>query len=373
MAASEDPLSVKYSSSLLNSEILIQNNGDLLDNETKDVDIESISEKVTFTCQPCKKVYLTKGGFNRHVRRVHQTAHIKLTDDELQSLFLESITELSIDPCYVIEQQMKWKNMKFSTDLLPFSSIRSIYEKMKNHVNPERFHVDYSQVMMGINSPLPGLDFMSTIELLRKTGDKVLAHFQKSFRTVGNLIENGTVAPLTENEFEALEYLGGYVIYNVEKKLKRKPNNRQYLEVLHCFESEDTSDQVIVDLLDRGGLRGIKTTTKNIFTRTEYEFRWHTKRNIQNIDILEITKILLNDLDVTGNMFTATDSISNVKEEIVSNVVESMLIVYLRVRSFSYVRDISTQKKMEKNAELKEKALRKTLKKKNEKSKKLEE
>ena len=227
MAASEDPLSVKYSSSLLNSEILIQNNGALLDNETKDVDIESISEKVTFTCQPCKKVYLTKGGFNRHVRRVHQTVHVKLTDDELQ--------------------------------------------------------------------------------------------------------------------------------------------------FLHCFESEDTSDQVIVDLLDRGGLRGIKTTTKNIFTRTEYEFRWHTKRNIQNIDILEITKILLNDLDVTGNMFTATDSISNVKEEIVSNVVESMLIVYLRVRSFSYVRDISTQKKMEKNAELKEKALRKTLKKKNEKSKKLEE
>ena len=217
MDASEDPLTVKYSSSLLNSEILIKNNEDLLDKETSDVDIESISERVTFTCQPCKKVYLTKGGFNRHIRRVHQTAHIKLTDDDLQSLFLESITELSTDPCYVIEQQLKWKNMKFSANLSLFSSIKTIYEKMKTHVNPEKFHVDYSQVMMGINILFPGLDFMSTTELLRKTGDKVLAHFQKSFRTIENCSEIGSVPPLTENEFEALDYLGGYVIYNVEK------------------------------------------------------------------------------------------------------------------------------------------------------------
>ena len=373
MAASEDTLTLKYSSSLLNSQILIQNNGGLLENETKDVDVENITEKITFTCQPCNKIYLTKGGFNRHVRRVHQTAHIKLTDNDLESLFLESITELSIDPCYDVEQQMKWKNMKFYNDLPLFSSIRSIYEKMKTHVNPEKFYIDYSQVMMGITSSFPGLDFMSTMELLRKTGDKILAHFQKSFRTNGNSTEIKTVVPLEKNELEALEYLGGYIIYNVEKKLKRKPNNSQYLEVLHCFESEDTSDQVIVNMLDRGGLRGITATTRNIFTKTEYEFRRHTQGSIQNIDIFEMTKTLLNDLDVTGNMFMATDSISDVKEEIVSNVVESMLIVYLRIRSFSCVRDMSTQKKMEKDAALKEKALRKTLKKNNEKSKKMEE
>ena len=68
----------------------------------------------------------------------------------------------------------------------------------------------------------------------------------------------------------------------------------------------------------------------------------------------------------------ATDGI-DVTEEIVSNVVESMIIVYLRVRSFSCVRDMSIQKKKEKDTALKEKALRKTLKNNNEKSKKMEE
>ena len=362
---------VKCTSSLLNTQILIQNNGDELENETKDVEIESVTEKVTFSCQPCKKVYLTKGGYDRHMRRVHQTAHIKLTDNDLMGLFLESITELSIDPCYDLEQQKNWKNMKFTYDESMFSTIKKIYEKMKTHLNPGKFHIEYAQVMLNISSPFLGLDFMSTIELIRKTGDKVLAHFQKFFRA-GDLDGNETVMPLQEIEFEALEYLGGYVIYNVEKKLKRKPNNRQYLVVLHCFESEDNSNQVIVNMLDRGGLRGIKTTTKNIFTKTEYEFRRHTTGNIQNIDIFKITKNLLNDLDVTGNMFMATDGI-DVAEEIVSNVVESMIIVYLRVRSFSCVRDMSIQKKKEKDTALKEKALRKTLKNDNEKSKKMEE
>ena len=308
------------------------------------------------------------------MRRVHQTAHIKLSDADLESLFLESIRELSFDPCYVAEQQSAWKCMKFVPNPPLFTSIQSIYEKMKSHVNAEKFYTEYSQVMMQITSPFPGLDFMSTIELLRKTGDKILAHFQKSFRNFGHLVEDGVATQLEKNEIEALEYLGGYVIYNVEKKLKRKQNNCQYLEVLRCFESEDTSDQVMVDLLDRGGLRGIQITTKNIFTKAEHEFRKHTRGSFQNIDIFEITKTLLNDLEVTGNMFMATDNIMDLKEEILSNVVESMIIVYLRVRSFSCVRDLSTQKKMEKDAALKEKALRKTLKKNTDnKNKKMEE
>jgi galactitol-specific phosphotransferase system IIB component len=373
MAASEETLTVKYSSSLLNTQILIQNNKDVLDAETNDVEIENVTERVTFTCEPCKKVYLTKGGFNRHVRRVHQTAHIKLNDADLEALFLESITELSLDPCYVTEQQMAWKNMKFVPDSPLFASIQSTYEKMKSHVNAQKYYTDYTQIIMNITSPFPGLDFMSTIELLRKTGDKILAHFQKSFRNMGNSTDEVVITQLDKNEMEALEYLGGYVVYNVEKKLKRKSNSRKYLEVLCCFESEDVSDQVIVNLLNRGGLRGIQNTTKNIFIKTEHEFRKHTRGNFQNIDIFEITKTLLNDLEVTGNMFMATDNIMDLKEEIVSNVVESMIIVYLRVRSFSCVRDLVTQKKMEKDVALKEKALRKTLKKNTDKSKKMEE
>ena len=68
------------------------------------------------------------------------------------------------------------------------------------------------------------------------------------------------------------------------------------------------------------------------------------------------------DLEVTGNFYAATDHIDNLKEEVLLNVVESMLTVYLRVRCFSFVRDITVEKKKEKDEALKEKALRKSLK-----------
>ena len=84
--------------------------------------------------------------------------------------------------------------------------------------------------------------------------------------------------------------------------------------------------------------------------------------NFQNIDINKIARNLLGDLEVTSNIFAATDHL-DVQEEVLFNVVESMIIVYLRVRSFSCVRDVSIDKKKEKDAVLKEKALRKTLKK----------
>ena len=371
MAAATDSLTVTNSSSLLNLQMFIETDQDMLDAQIQDVDVENAKPGITYTCEPCKKVYVTKGGYNRHIRRVHQTAHIKLTDGDLESLFQESIAELSVDPCFTPEQQMIWRNMKLVLDPSLSSSIKSVYEKMKSHVNAEKFQTDYTQIIMSASFPLPGLDFMSTVELFRKTGDKILAKFQKSFRGSENSVDN--VAPMNEIEIEALEYLGGYVIYNVEMKLKRKPNNQGYLEILRCFESDGVTDQVIINLLNRGGLRGIQNTAKNIFTKAEYAFRKQTLGTIQSIDVFEITRTLLQDLEVTGNMFAATDGIIGMKEEVLFNVVESMILVYLRIRAFSCVRDMSTQKKMEKEAALKEKSLRKTLKKKAEKNKNNEE
>ena len=103
--------------------------------------------------------------------------------------------------------------------------------------------------------------------------------------------------------------------------------------------------------------------SKNMFTKAEVEFRRYTASwKMQNIDVNAMIKNLMVDLEVTGNFYAATDHIDNLKEEVLLNVVESMLTVYLRVRCFSFVRDITVEKKKEKDEALKEKALRKSLK-----------
>ena len=64
---------------------------------------------------------------------------------------------------------------------------------------------------------------------------------------------------------------------------------------------------------------------------------------------------------MTENIFAATDHVG-ATQEIAFNVVESMIVVYLRVRSFSCVKNICIDKKKKKDAINKEKALRKSLK-----------
>ena len=263
-------------SSLLNLKTFVQCNSSEVDDEIRDVNIED-DLPATLTCEPCKKVYLTKRGYDRHILRVHLTSDIQLSDKQLHELFLDSLKELSKDPCYPRDEQTKWSDYSFAPNPSLFSSIKKIYKKLKNSINAEKFYTDYYHQIFVNPTPFPGLDHQLSVELLRKTGDKILAQFQTSIRNFGDQMVTGdNVPPITLDEMEALEYLGGYVIANLEKKLKRKSNNKEYLEILNCFESDDVKDQVLVNLLNRGGLRGITFNSKNIFTKAEVEFRRYT-------------------------------------------------------------------------------------------------
>ena len=71
----------------------------------------------------------------------------------------------------------------------------------------------------------------------------------------------------------------------------------------------------------------------------------------------------MSNVEVTSCYNIATQLIENEDEEGLLNVVETMFLLYLRLRSFSHVRDLASQKKKEKKVQGKEKALRKTLKK----------
>ena len=284
-----------------------------------------------------------------------------MNDGDLESLFKESLKELSDDPCFPLAQQRKWHEHRFSPNPSLFSSFQKILKKLKDQINAEEFYGDYNGQISATLMPFPGLDRPSSVELLRKIGVKILARFQKAVCHAGEDVEED-IPIMQKDEIDALEYLGGYIIPNLDRNIKRKSNSSEYLEILRCFESHDVKDQPLIKLLDRGGLRGITENAKNIFTKAEHKFRRCTAGNLQKVDINEIAKDLMKDFDVTGDFFTATDHIADLKEEILLIVVEGMLLVYLRVRAFSCVRDIAMKKKKEKDALLREKSLRKTLK-----------
>ena len=92
-------------------------------------------------------------------------------------------------------------------------------------------------------------------------------------------------------------------------------------------------------------MTGISVQAKIMFTKAEKAFReFLAKNNPQNIDCKTMVDSLMS--NVEDNI--ATQLMENEDEEGLLYVVETRFLLYLRVRSFSHVRDVASQKKKEK-------------------------
>ena len=120
---------------------------------------------------------------------------------------------------------------------------------------------------------------------------------------------------------DALEYLRGYVLHNIEKKLTRKKDTASII-ILQCFKSDGVEDQPLVALLSRGGLVGITPQRKSMFLKAEKIFREFTSRsNPQNIDCKAMIKILMRDVDVISCINISTQYLENIDKELLMDIV----------------------------------------------------
>ena len=115
----------------------------------------------------------------------------------------------------------------------------------------------------------------------------------------------------------------------------------------------------------------LKREIKEIFTNTEIKFRAETKtnHNLRKIDLDRITDILLKDCEIISAYNAAVEcSGITIDNEIKVNLLEHMLKLYLRVRAFSYAKDVADKHKSElKRKKSTSKSLRKDIKKASEK------
>lgn len=331
---------------------------DILESET----MEPEGTKI-ISCESCKKTYKTNTGYERHIRNIHTSTSIStitpISDHTIVNILKDSLSELGSDLCYPITVRSKWSTYQITENEELNAKVKKIYGKLVISSNGERFYEEFYSQILTSPSYFPGLEYQHCVELLRKSADKILSHFVQSSRPSPQIMES----IMTSHEIDALEYLGGYVLHNIEKKLIRKKDVSS-LAILDCFESDCVTEQPLVNLLNRGGLTGINAQAKIIFTKAEKVFRNFVTTNGQkNIDCRSMVDNLLTDVEVMSCCNTATQLLDPKDEEELLNVAEKMLHLYLRVRSFSHVRDLASQKMKEKKIQGKDKALRKTLKK----------
>ena len=204
-----------------------------------------------------------------------------------------------------------------------------------------------------------------------KLGEKILVEWKRFIKK-----QTGADTPAATNntattDFEIaqrdkdiLEYLGGYVMQHLYRKIKKSPQygsdkNIKVCNILKAGKSKTIEHQRLVNCKSRGGLWGITTSCFNIFKVAETVFTSHTR--VENFSKFHlgamIEEICMNENVISSFEAMLEDAIVEVKDnEIGEQVLQTMIKLYVRVRAFSHA------KKVTESHTLKQKSLRRDLK-----------
>jgi len=102
------------------------------------------------------------------------------------------------------------------------------------------------------------------------------------------------------------------------------------------------SIQKLVSSVNRGGLWFITEPAQKIFLQTEHYFRQFTsKPGLQRVDIVGIAQKSISDCDVLSNYnLILSEAELEPDKHVSKDVLHSTVSLYVRVRSFSFAKDV---------------------------------
>ena len=174
---------------------------------------------------------------------------------------------------------------------------------------------------------------------------------------------------LSEKEIAIISYLSGYIFETFYRRIRNSKSGhfgsvycQQCLSFLIAGKCDGESISIVllehrhVQLLDRGGLWRVKSDVTSIFEVAERYFKCAT------IDCQIIVSSLMTNLTVLTHAPAIRSKSSDlIKKEIALNLLEDLLTLYKRVRSFSFASDQQQAFKI-RQAKLKSRSLRAALK-----------
>eukprot|EP00794_Sanderia_malayensis_P011562 gene11562-12757_t len=263
-------------------------------------------------CKECGKMYKTRGGLTRHVNskhKKHAENAMKIHPLELKAILAEAALKPSNDQCFPEELRSHFKG--FNVSLADSIEIRekfaAVFDKFSG--NGEKFYSNFYEVIaLGEVTQVGTLCQQDTSLLLTEVANICLGKLAgcPSETTTSQIKKK-----FTEKELNSLEYLSGYCFHKVYMSTRnsKKWNSIVSQKTLSLLKAAKTDvAQKLVDLKNRGGL-------------------WKVNRNA-----VAIFKAVV----------AATLDIEN---EIAINVFETLIHLYVRVRSHSHAKDIKEKHK----------------------------
>ena len=324
-------------------------------------EIDSITPAEGFLCEKCGKVCKTKRGLTRHTNAAHVQADVeariaskrKTPEQMLHPLLFKKFIETSVaklagDECYSDKLRAEFSNYKVNVD-----DAGSSYQYVKDVIgnfkgNAEKFYPEFYKCVSSEEIVFKNLSRKGSVILGFEMANHVLAHLTGATVNEGNIAFSHPVA-FSSKEVNIIRYLSGYVFGTVYRRIRRSNSTRtmlglQSLSILlagkSSLESSSSESNTLTNAKDRGGLWTVTCEVFEIFSLVETKFRQFTSKVHNKIDSKQLVSDLLENPIVLANYKRLCNQASDkVSREVALNLLEHLIMLYVRVRTFSYVKD----------------------------------
>ena len=263
---------------------------------------------------------------------------------------------LAVDECYPEDITSEFQKY---IGLVNVDNVNDCYQLVKEVIqgyngNAEKFYPRFYKAVSDASRPFKTLSRNAGLILAFEVANHVLAHLSDS--TLENdVITSKASAKFDEKEKAIIYYISGYVFGTMYRRIfyKSTENNeqsfyhQQYLSILlagklsYEHEIPGLYSTDLVDARDRGGLWKVTRDVVDIFTEAEACFREYVKTSTKKINAQFIVLSLMKNCSVLTNLKKLRNSASdNIKKEVAVNFLEDLLMLYIRVRTFSYVKNL---------------------------------
>ena len=337
---------------LIEEDILVEDHGFIA--EVKEI-VDAVGENQpanSFSCDQCDKVCKTSRGLTRHRNVKHKQSDVEafMPENMLHPLYFKryinnSVSKLALDECYSEKTRKEFADYQVTVDDANYSYqlVRNVIGEFRG--NAEKFYPAFYKSVSEVVA-FRNLSRRSSVILGFEVANHVLAHL------TGSNVNESTVdftppIKFSHKEQNIIKYLSGYVFGTLYRRIRTSKScqNMFGVQSLHILLAgklsleENSSNDILIRAKDRGGLWTVTAEVFEIFSHVESKFRAATVNFHQNIDSKKIVSDLLKNPIVlcNYNKLRYDESTEKISKEIAMNLLEHLIMLYVRVRIFSLV------------------------------------
>ena len=311
-----------------------------------------------FPCVFCDKVCKSKRGLSRHQNIKHpeenidnpnvkkkKTAEVILNPVMFQSMINSCAAKLYGDECYSAKIRQEFHDYVVTLDDAKetLEYFRHVIIEFKG--NAETFYPKFYKCVSD-DIIFKKLTRRSSVLLGCELTNHVLAHLTNS--TVKENIVEFETPTYSKKDCSIIKYLSGYVFSTIYRRLRRSKSTQNLLGI-QCLDfllvgksslKHNSEFDMFTRAKDRGGLWNVTIEVYEIFCHVETVFRKSTIHVSRSIDSKKIVSDVMGSPSVLCNFNKIRSQCSEkVSKEVGLNLLDHLITLYVRVRTFSLVKD----------------------------------